>query len=86
MEGKGNGMESKRTRYRVVEPTEAMGEGGVMKKSWKKIGRAFENEGRSGRPPFITVKLDDEPAGSDFLLFVEDGKKPESSPSVKGLG
>jgi hypothetical protein len=62
-------------RYRVCSPVEREGQERTF---WPRLGTAFENTGKDGRPPTITVKLDCHPIGDTLVLFEDDGKEAGS--------
>ena len=39
---------------------------------WLRLGTAFENAGKNGGPPSITVKLDAAPLGGELVLFEDE--------------
>jgi hypothetical protein len=62
-------------RYRVCAPIERDGRD---KPFWPRLGTAFENPGKEGKPPTITVKLDSHPMGDTLVLFEDEGREPGS--------
>ena len=59
-------------RYRVCAPIERDGRD---KPFWPRLGTAFENAGKEGKPPTITIKLDSHPIGDTLVLFEDDGSR-----------
>ena len=59
-------------RYRVCAPVERDGQD---KTFWPRLGTAFENTGKDGKAPTITVKLDSLPIGDTLVLFEDDAKE-----------
>jgi hypothetical protein len=63
-----------KTRYRVMAPVHREGRD---KPFWLRLGTAFENAGKNGAPPSITVKLDASPHGGELVLFVDEDRENE---------
>lgn len=64
--------ESGSRRYRVCAPIERDGRD---KPLWPRLGTAFENAAKEGKPPTITIKLDSHPIGDTLVLFEDDGSR-----------
>jgi hypothetical protein len=60
---------SDKSRYRVMAPIHREGRD---KPFWLRLGTAFENPGKNGAPPSISVKLDAAPMGGELVLFVDE--------------
>jgi hypothetical protein len=60
---------SEKVRYRVMAPVHREGR---EKPFWLRLGTAFENAGKNGSPPSITVKLDASPLGGELVLFEDE--------------
>ena len=69
----GNGKK----QYRVVTPIRREGKEDPF---WMRLGTAWENPGKDGKAPSISVRLDAMPVsrdpnkGAELVLFVDDGK------------
>jgi hypothetical protein len=64
-------MSKTSTRFRAVSPIRREGQ---EKTFWLRCGTAFENPGKNGSPPSISVKLDALPVNGELVLFEDDGK------------
>jgi hypothetical protein len=53
-------------RYHVMQPVHREGRD---KPFWHRVGTAFENAGKNGGPPSITVRLDSLPLQGELVLF-----------------
>jgi hypothetical protein len=62
---------SEKVRYRVMAPVYREGR---EKPFWLRLGTAFENAGKNGGPPSITVKLDAAPYGGELVLFEDEDR------------
>ncbi len=58
-----------KVRYRVMAPVYREGR---EKPFWLRLGTAFENAGKNGGAPSITVKLDASPLGGELVLFEDE--------------
>jgi hypothetical protein len=58
-----------KVRYRVMAPIHREGRD---KPFWLRLGTAFENAGKNGAAPSITVKLDASPLGGELVLFEDE--------------
>jgi hypothetical protein len=72
-------MRNGNKQYRVVMPIRREGQERTF---WRQIGMAWENAGRQGGMPSITIRLDALPLGSadkgaELLLFEHDSKESQ---------
>ncbi len=65
---------SDKNRYRVMAPIHREGRD---KPFWLRLGTAFENPGKNGGAPSISVKLDAAPLCGELVLFVDEGRDDE---------
>ena len=63
---------AERRRYRVCAPVEREGQDTF----WPRLGTAFVNEGKDGKPATITIRLSAHPLGDTLMLFEDDAREP----------
>ena len=69
---------AEKVRYRVVTPVVRYDRGGRREATiWHPIGMAWENPGKNGRPPNITIKLNSLPFSGELVLFRDEGRPDE---------
>ena len=70
-------MKNGKKQYRVVTPIQREGQKDPF---WMRLGTAWENPGKEGKAPNISVRLDALPVsrdankGAELVLFEDDGK------------
>jgi len=65
---------SDKNRYRVMAPIHRDGRD---KPFWLRLGTAFQNPGKNGGAPTISIKLDAAPLGGELVLFADDERENE---------
>lgn len=67
---------SHKRQFRVCAPVKRESQG-QTKTFWPRLGTAWENEPRDGKPATISIRLDSNPIGGELVLFEDDGQGPE---------
>lgn len=66
---------SGKRQFRVVNPIRREGQ---EKPFWLRVGTAWENEAKDGKPATFHIKIDALPMNGELVLFEDDGRDNET--------